>query len=133
MAETKYKVLKATLAFIFSHQKQGICPSVAPIQSWGTKTAHLQALHKKALLLLNLVFLAFLLLSHVSEDLPKAAAEAPNASVKTFAEAEVTRPLLKSELNCLECVCLPRDAVSKNQALSACCRFSCQATRAPKC
>lgn len=55
----------------------------------------------------------------MSEDLPKAAAEAPNASVKTFAEAEVTRPLLKSELNSLECVCLPRDAGSKNQALSA--------------
>ena len=58
----------------------------------------------------------------MSEDLPKAAAEAPNASVKTFAEAEVTQPLLKSELSSLECVCLPRDAVSKNQALPACCR-----------
>lgn len=64
--------------------------------------AFLQGVHKYALLVLNFVFLA---ISHVSEDLPKAAAEvhSPNASVKTFPEAEVTQPLLKSELNCLEC------------------------------
>lgn len=50
--------LKLILIFLFLHQKQGICPSVAPLQLLWIKMTHLQGVHKYRLLLLNLVFLA---------------------------------------------------------------------------